>query len=413
MPRRAKGARLYLQPARRDGEGRIVEKAVWCIRDGNHKRSTGFGAGEAAEAERALAEYISAKYNAPRLGKRDPAAVNVADVVAIYSDDVASAHARPKETFARLEKILDFFGDKRLSHVNKASCSDYVRWRGHQAAARRELEDLRAAIRHHWEAGLCSALTPVVLPSKSAARERWLTRGEAAHLLWAAYRYREVQKGTPTARHSRRHIARFILVALYAGTRAGAICGAALTSAVGRGWVDLDNGIFYRRAAGKAETKKRQPTIRIPPRLLAHMRRWKRLGLSTKSVVERNGKPVKKINKAFRSARADAGLGPDVVPHVLRHTAITWTAQRRASKHEICGFFGITEEMFDRVYGHHHPDHQAEAVNALSGPRQKPGNGLATARRERRADPDRNPTASPQPNVNKRRRTRRKSLKIQ
>jgi hypothetical protein len=26
--------------------------------------------------------------------------------------------------------------------------------------------------------------------------------------------------------------------------------------------------------------------------------------------------------------------------------------------HEICGFFGITPEMFDRVYGHHHPDYQ-------------------------------------------------------
>jgi integrase len=380
MPRRAKGARLWLQPARRDGSGRIVERAVWCIRDGNHKFSTGFGEGEAAEAERALAEYIAGKYSAPRIGKRDPAAVNVADIIAIYADDAVSAHARPKETSARLGKILDFFGDKRLSDVTKSSCSEYVRWRGYQAAARRELEDLRAAIRHHWKAGLCAALTPVVLPDPGASRERWLTRSEAARLLWAAYRYREVQKGWPTGRHSRRHIARFILVALYTGTRAGAICGAALTSAVGRGWVDLDNGIFYRRAAGKSETKKRQPTIRIPPRLLAHMRRWKRLGLSTNSVVEWNGKPVKKINKAFRGVRAVAGLGPDVVPHVLRHTAITWTAQRGVPKHQICGFFGITEEMFNRVYGHHHPEHQEEAVNALSGPRQKPDSFAATKR---------------------------------
>jgi len=27
---------------------------------------------------------------------------------------------------------------------------------------------------------------------------------------------------------------------------------------------------------------------------------------------------------------------------------------------------GVTEEMFERVYGHHHPDYQAKAVNALS-----------------------------------------------
>jgi hypothetical protein len=41
----------------------------------------------------------------------------------------------------------------------------------------------------------------------------------------------------------------------------------------------------------------------------------------------------------------DAALGPDVVPHVLRHTAIAWTAQRGILKHEICGFFGITEDV--------------------------------------------------------------------
>ena len=41
----------------------------------------------------------------------------------------------------------------------------------------------------------------------------------------------------------------------------------------------------------------------------------------------------------------DAALGPDVVPHVLRHTAITWTAQRGILKHKICGFFGITEDV--------------------------------------------------------------------
>jgi integrase len=134
--------------------------------------------------------------------------------------------------------------------------------------------------------------------------------------------------------------------------------------------VDIENGVLYRQARGRRETKKRQPTIRIPPRLLAHIRRWKRLGIAQNAVVEWNGKVVKRINKAFRSVRAAAGLGSDIVPHSLRHTAITWTAQEGVPKHEILGFFGITEEMFDRVYGHHHPDYQAQAVNALSRPRK-------------------------------------------
>jgi hypothetical protein len=72
---------------------------------------------------------------------------------------------------------------------------------------------------------------------------------------------------------------------------------------VGRGWVDTENGVFYRKAGGTKATKKRQPSIRMPPRLLAHVRRWERRRLSIRAVVEWNGKPVTRINKAFRSVR--------------------------------------------------------------------------------------------------------------
>src|SRR5262249_31647828 len=185
-------------------------------------------------------------------------------------------------------------------------------------------------------------------------------------------------------RSTAQHVARFILIALYTGTRAGAICNAALMPTIGRGFVDLENGVFHRRAIGAKETNKRQPPVRIPPRLLAHMRRWERKKLSIRSVVEWNGFSVKRISKAFRSVRKAAGFGPDVVPHTLRHTAITWQAQLGVPVHEICGFFGITLEMFERVYGHYHLDYQSNAVNALSRPRQKPDRYPAT-KRERTA----------------------------
>jgi integrase len=152
---------------------------------------------------------------------------------------------------------------------------------------------------------------------------RWLTRGEAARLLWALWSYREIQKGKPTGRRSRRHVARFVLVALYTGTRASAICGAAIRPTLKNGFIDLDAGIFYRRAAGERETKKRKPSIRPPQRLLAHLRRWERKEISKKAIVEWNGAPVGRINKAFMAACVDAGLD-GVMPHTLRHTAVTW-----------------------------------------------------------------------------------------
>ena len=69
-------------------------------------------------------------------------------------------------------------------------------------------------------------------------------------MIWSAWRYREIQKGRATERASRQHVARFVLVGLYTGTRSGAICNAALTPAIGRGFIDLENGVFYRRALG-------------------------------------------------------------------------------------------------------------------------------------------------------------------
>ena len=137
-----------------------------------------------------------------------------------------------------------------LSHVTGDKCRAYVAQRSSDAAARRELEDLRAAINHHRREGLCDKVVEVALPSERQPRERWLTRSEAARLIWSAWRYREVQKGKQTNRRSRQHVARFVLVALYTGTRASAVCGAALQATVGHGWVDLNRGVFYRRACG-------------------------------------------------------------------------------------------------------------------------------------------------------------------
>ena len=52
---------------------------------------------------------------------------------------------------------------------------------------------------------------------------------------------------------------------------------------------------FYRKAIGRRATKKRQTPAPIPPRLLAHMRRWHRRKLIATCFVEFNGKPVSSV----------------------------------------------------------------------------------------------------------------------
>ena len=241
----------------------------------------------------------------------------------------------------------------------------------------------------------------MALPEKPKAREQWLTRSQAAQLLWAGWRARQVMRDNVTLRATGKHLARFILVGLYTGTRHAAICGAAMQPAIGRGYVDLKHGVFYRRAMGAKETKKAQPPVRLHNRLLAHLRRWERLGIANQAVVEWNGQAVRSVRKSFASAVKAAGLDPSITPHVLRHTAATWMMQNGADLWDAAGFLGMTAEMLQRVYGHHHPKHNDGAVAAIgrrpteeekrTGPREHAvnkhagGTGVAQDRREQNA----------------------------
>jgi integrase len=363
MSRPEKGARLWLRPEKRKANGKLRERRVWVIRDGSRKVSTRAG------AERALGEHLANKYKPNRARGRHPSEILTADVLAIYLTDIAPRHAREDETKQRVLTLDACWAEKTLAEVNGANCRAYVEHRSRQAwkaarpektgtvprmvtaaAARRELEDLRAAINHHRREGLCSEIVSVVLPPRANARERWLTRSEAARLLLAAWRARQVMRDKATLRAVGRHVARFILVGLYTGTRSAAICGAALMPTVGRGHVDLEQGVFYRRAIGRRQTKKRQPPVKLPPRLLAHMRRWAVQGFARRAVVEWNGKPVDSVRKGFAAAVEAAGLGADVTPHILRHTCATWLMQGGVNLWDAAGFLGMTVQQLEATY---------------------------------------------------------------
>lgn len=369
MPSAAKGARLYLREERCDRHGNVTHPATYYIRESGRSGrtiSTGCGAGEVERAQDALRRHLgeSALAGTKAQGNRAPAGIAVYDVIDLYERDVVPNHARPDETKARLARLLGWWKLRRLSDVTGRSCRAYANSRP-PGAARRELEELRAAINHYTREGLLSEIVAVWMPEAGVSRERWCTRDEIARLIWAAWRYREVQKGKATQRHSRRHVARFILTALYTGTRAGAVCAASLGPTDGRGWIDLERGIFYRRPAGARESKKRRPPVPLPNRLLAHLRRWHRHG--QRFAVEFEGEAVRDCDKAFRNVARDAGL-PDVTPHVLRHTAATWLMQAGTDPWEAAGYLGMTLETLERVYGHHHPDHQARARAAFDRP---------------------------------------------
>jgi integrase len=373
MPAHAKRARLWLRPARKK-DGKIIARATYLILDAGKHYPTGCFAGQAESAERKLAEYITGKYEAPRKS-RELDDIPVADVLSIYVDDRGPKQRNRAKFDERMARLNEFWGTMMLSEVTGDACRRYEAERGSPGGARRDLEDLRAAINHHAKEGLHHSIVRVALPEKGPPRERWLTRGEAAKLLRTCWRHKEVQlrhrgqhKGLrmPTHRNPLRHLGRFILIALYTGTRAGAIAKASPHKGEGRSFVDLDHGVFYRLPEGERPSKKRQPPAPIPGRLLAHMRRWRDMGIIRDHFVEWNGEPIASVKTALKTAVRLAKLPGKITPHTFRHTAATWLMLNGVNVWRAAGFLGMSVETLDRVYGHHHPDFMSDAAQAIA-----------------------------------------------
>jgi integrase len=334
-----------------------------------------------------LANYIADKY-APDRRLQDIEDIDVADVLSLYDEDCRERQANKAKLDERLVRLTKWWGGKMLSEVTGAACRAYTKSRNGQGGARRDLEDLRAAINHHAKEGFHRGVVRVALPEKGQARERWLTRAEAAKLLRTCWRTREVQtvhrgplKGQKiiTDKRPLRHLARFILIGLYTGTRAGAIASASPRRDDGKSYVDLDAGLFYRLARGRRATNKRQPVVPLPSGLLSHHRRWVAKGIATDHFVEWNGKPVASVKTEFASAVRLAKLSIDdgnVTPHTLRHTAATWLMQNRAPMWEAAGYLGMSEKTLRETYGHYHQDFLKGASAAIGRRPQQPKQSL-------------------------------------
>ena len=346
MPRPSKGARLE-----RRAHG------VYCIRDGQRRLST--GTRDSREAESILAAYI-AERDRPA-GPRSPDKVTVADALDIYGREHAPTVRAPARIGYAIEALNPILGSLPVGSINAAICRRYVRARDKAAGTtRKELGVLQAAVNYCHREGYLTAPVKVTLPDKPAPRERWLTRDEVAALLRAA---RRSAKG--------RHLCRYILTAIYSGSRSEVILNLRFMPHIGGGWVDTERGVLYRRAAGEVETTKRTPPAPIPPRLLAHMRRWERMG--AQHVVEVRGARVASLKTAWRSVLRDAGI-EHCTPHDLRRTATTWLMQAGCDKWAASGFLGMSLDMLERVYGHHHPDYLRGAVEAIG---RRPGAGVS------------------------------------
>jgi len=339
MPRKSAGARLY---ARKNG--------FFVIRDGAKFISTGTRGRR--EAETALARYI-AERDRPTGGPATPEQMTVASALALYAEKHAPTVRAPERIAYAIKALVPILGDLPVASINTGVCRRYAETRAKAAGTvRKELGVLQASINFAYAEGYLTGTRKVRLPKKAAPRDRWLTRDEAARLLRTAYRS---PKG--------KHLARFILVALYTGTRSDAILGLRYMPNTEGGWVDTTTGMMHRRGVGQSETNKRTPPAPIPRPLLSHLRRWEREG--ARYVVEVGGQRVASVKTVWKRVLAESGVA-HCTRHDLRHTAITWAMQRGMDRWLAAGFFGVTMDVLERTYAHHDPNHLRDAAEVMA-----------------------------------------------
>lgn len=342
MPRPAKGARLYLRK-------RFGREPFWIILDGAKEIATGCREGDSEQAEKALSDYIARKYESPK-GPCHPDQITIARALEIYGNEKAPSVASPETIGYHIDALLPYWGELPIGAIKGETCRGYVRQaKVKPATARRQLETLSAAINYCHKEGYVTFVPRLTYPPKGKSRIRWLTRKEAARLLWAARR--------------EPHLRTFILIALYTGTRASAVLNLQWMPNTTGGWVDLERGTLFRGAEGRVESNKRQPPCPLPTKLLGHLRRSR--SQTRRYVVEYLGSHVIKLRNSWRTTCNRAGLGKDVTPHTLRHTAVTWRLQRGVKIWEVAGYVGMSEKMVRDHYGHHCPDFLQEARDAI------------------------------------------------
>jgi integrase len=235
------------------------------------------------------------------------------------------------------------FGRLSPSDVGEKECRAFAGASSNRSGSiRKVLSILRAALRWAERKSLIDKAPHIWLPQAPPPKDRRLTREEASRL----------RDGVRMP-----HVRLFVEIALGTGARAGAILGLR--------WSDCDLENKRLNLGGHERQKARAKMVPINETLYDVLVAA-REGAMTDHVIEWAGQPVKSIKRGFREAVKRAGLGADVTPHVLRHTAASWMAEAGVPMSEIAAVLGHRDSRTtERVYARYSPEYLQRAVRAL------------------------------------------------
>jgi integrase len=367
MPRPNRGHQLkFYQPRGYKARQWVI---FWYDRGTKREHATGLVDSRAVKNAEGYKTQWLAERERPS-GPVSPDGMTVAQALDLYGTNYAPTVEDPERIGYAIDALLPFWGELPVSSVKGETCRRYAKERkvkrGKKLAAaaantvRRELGTLNAALEYCRIEGYLTAAPAVWLPERGRARDRWLTRKEAAAILRAAKHQDKARLHLPT----------FILLGLYTGHRANAILTLQWQPNMDGGHVDLARGRIDFNPIGKKQTNKRRSHIPIPGPLLIHLRLVR--ARTKQFVIEVDGARVKSCKRSFATASREAKV-EGVVRHTLRHTACTWFMHRGVDPELAAGWVGMDPATFRKVYLHHHPDYMGEALESFrKSPSQNP-----------------------------------------
>jgi integrase len=330
---------------------KIGNSPNWYVQwfEDGHSRRCSTRARSRAEAEAFLAAFRLAQTQRPS------GPVTLADILDWYLNTRGPELARLDSAELAVKHLKRFFGSVLIDDLNLAMQDDYAATRREQGVGnetiRRELSVMSAALKRAHGREKIGKLPAMLTLPKAPARERWLTRDEAATLL----RYLHAQ---PRARH----LLLFARLALYTGARSGAILD--LT------WdrVDLERGLIHYPLPGKRHDIKKRAVVPLEPNMIralaAAKRRNEKRKLPVDHVIQWKGQQCARIARGFTRHAKAAGL-KGVTPHTLRHTFATWAAQKGVPIFLLGRTLGQSVTATTERYAKHNPDVLRQVTQAV------------------------------------------------
>jgi len=128
--------------------------------------------------------------------------------------------------------------------------------------------------------------------------------------------------------------------------------------------VDFIRNLIDLNPPGRRQTAKKRPVVPMPPELREEMEAAFK-ARTCEYVVERGGKPIASIKKAFQAAGERSGV--HATPYTLRHTGAVWSAEQGTPMAELAQLMGHDDDRTtQRHYAKFSPDYLRGASNAIS-----------------------------------------------